>query len=345
MRLPFRRKPEARESATPFTDAVINATEQAASGTGTATAASVGALEACAGVLGRAIAAAEVSGAGAAENAISPAFLNLTAREMLRRGEAVFSIEVANGRVNLQPVGSWDVQGNSPAESEWTYRVDVFGPSSSHTRLVSSAEVLHFRWSVNPARPYLGIGPLQVATTTGRLAGNLEAALANEAGTPTGHLLPGPSEAVTPPFKAALQALKGGLRLVTTSRESEPGAAPQFDWKPQRLGANPPQAIIQAREAAERTIAAACGIPYSLIGESEGMGQREAYRRLQALTVTPTAMLIESELRAKLDAPMLALRFDGLRAADIEGRARSAKALVAAGVDADRALRIAGLEG
>ena len=59
--------------------------------------------------------------------------------------------------------------------------------------------------------------------------------------------------------------------------------------------------------------------------------------------VQPLADLLAAELAVKLDVPGLRLTFDRLFASDLSGRARAFGSLVQAGMDADRAARLAGL--
>ena len=82
----------------------------------------------------------------------------------------------------LRPAGSWDVRGG-PRESEWWYRLDLFGPSSGNeTRFVPGASVLHFRYAVDPSRPWTGISPIQWARLTAAGLANLESMVTSRGG-------------------------------------------------------------------------------------------------------------------------------------------------------------------
>ena len=96
---------------------------------------------------------------------LSPAVLNLIARDLIRRGESLWVIGVSEGAVSLHPAGSWDVRGDpvghGRGESGWHYRLDLFGPSSNVTRYLPASAVLHFRYSVDVAsRPWQGLSPI-----------------------------------------------------------------------------------------------------------------------------------------------------------------------------------------
>ena len=219
---------------------------------------------------------------------INPAFLGLVGRSLVRRGESVFVIGVERGRIQLQPVGSWDVRGGSDP-SRWFYRCDVYGPSGNQTRFLPGASVLHFKWGVDPSRPWHGLGPLAYASLTGRLLGNLEQRLGEEAGAAVGHLLPIPQDGgdggdddPLADLKASIANLKGqtGLLETTAAGWGEGRAsAPQADYVARRIGANPPATLSPLRTEAAMAVLSACGVPVSLMTDADGTSQRESWRR------------------------------------------------------------------
>ena len=66
-------------------------------------------------------------------------------------------------------------------------------------------------------------------------------------------------------------------------------SAPMLDWKPQRLGPNPPEAMVAVADAAFSRMVAACGASVSLFSDADGTAQREALRRWHMGTVRPLA--------------------------------------------------------
>ena len=76
------------------------------------------------------------------------------------------------------------------------------------------------------------------------------AALADGESGPRGGVLPLPVDGEDPTvatLKADLRNLGGKLAFVESVRTTQPGAAgssPQEDWKPRRIGANPPAAEV-----------------------------------------------------------------------------------------------------
>ena len=341
MRFPWQ-KPEKRESA-PYTDAVVQAIVAQTSGQTVADPSATAALEAASGLVARSFAAATVEGAD-----ICPSTLALIGRELIRRGEAIFLLEVAVGALRMVPVGSWDIRGGWNPD-DWHYRVDLFGPSGNVTRLVPSASVLHFKYSVDPARPWHGLSPISWARLTGRLLANVETALADEGATPRGQIIPLPGNVDIDNRRALaadLENLRGAVAMPETTADNGgdgPGGAPRKDWVPQRVGANPPSALVDLRSEAALAILSACGVPVELVSRGDGTSSREAFRRFLHSTIGPLGKMIERELRLKLERPSLSISFDALFASDLSGRARAFQSLVNGGMDTNKAAGLAGL--
>ena len=349
MRWPWGRTETRQQSGGTFTDALVAAIVARAGGASVGEPGALGALEVAAGLWSRAFASTELS---PAIPAVTPSMLASVGRELVRRGESLWAIDVSRGVITLTPAGSWDIAGGSNPET-WVYRLDTFGPSGSETRVYPASSVLHFRYAPEPERPWSSPSPLGYARATGRLAANLELRLGEEAGAPTGSLLAVPSDggdgSTDDPLaslKTDLGALRGSVALVeTTSGGWSEGraAAPQSDWKAQRMGANPPATLSELRGAAAMDVLSACGIPPGLASDkAEGSGQREAWRRF-GITMHSVARGVAQELGEKLDVPGLRLHFEALGSADLAGRSRAVGILAKAGVPLTRALELAGL--
>ena len=357
MRLPWQQpKLEKRENA-PFTDAVIAGILNATTPTQPGDALATGALETCAAIWSRGFAAAKVTPMNRATMAITPSVLAIIGRQLCRVGECVFVQKMVDGMLVLVPAGTWDVRGNWD-ETTWTYRADIFGASEHETELLPSTAVVHPRYSVDPAVPWVGLAPLRWARLTGQFAANVEARLGEEAGAPVGHLLPVPSpgaaegdgdDLVDPmaELRADLKKLRGTVALVETTASgfSEGRAgAPQSDWVSRRMGADPPAGVVETYGLSAKAVMTACGVPVSLMTDADGTSQREAWRRFAMGSLEPTARMVAEELGRKLDTPDLAFNFDSLWAHDLAGRASAVKGLVAGGMNLDAALEIAGLD-
>ena len=141
--------------------------------------------------------------------------------------------------------------------------------------------------------------------------------------------------------------MKGRTALVETTAAGYGegrGAAPQSDWKPQRIGANPPDSLRLLRGDAEMCILGATGTPVELItARSDGTAVREAWRRYVHAFLAPVGQIVAAELADKLDTPGLALDFSSLFASDITGRARAFSSMVNGGMAIERAAALSGL--
>ena len=344
---PFNRT-EIRESS--FTDALVSQIVARAGGAVSARPTATGALEACAGLIGRAFSAASVEGPAMLTAALTPAVLNLIGRELVRRGEVVFNVDVPQDALQLTPSSDFDVQGGFDPEA-WLYRLNLAGPSETTTigRREASG-VLHFRWAYEPSRPWKGLSPIAAAALAGRLSAETAKALADESSGPRGSLLAVPVDGSDPTIDALrgdLKNLNGQTALVESMKSGWGGASNSreapADWIARRLGAAPPAGLVSLHETASREVALCCGVPTALVAESPtGTGTREAWRQFLFGTVAPLGKLVADELSRKLDAP-ISLTWAELRASDLSGRARALGSMVKAGMPLDRAAALAGL--
>ena len=154
-----------------YTDTIINALIQAAEGSAR-NAHATAALESAAGLYQAAFSAAKVE---PEQEALGPSFLGEAARRLIRYGQAVYLIEVEDGKIRLRDVASWNI-GGGPNEEDWTYSLEMTGPTSSETIKRPSSGVVHLRYAVDPLRPWEGLGPLQSASATGNPHGSTRTA-------------------------------------------------------------------------------------------------------------------------------------------------------------------------
>lgn len=349
MRLKFwQRAPERRETQ-PFTDAVIQAIVSQAEGSSPGDPAQTWALECAANLYARAFSAAKVTGERTGR--ITPGVMALIARNLIRRGDSLHLMEMSRGAVDFIPAGSWDVRGGWNEDS-WFYRADLFGPSGNITRFVSSAQVLHFRYAVDPARPWHGIGPLGWARESAALKANLEKRLSEEAGGPVAHVLPIPQDGGDGEDDDPLSMLKSDIagargRTILTETTAAgwgegQGGAPQRDWKPSRLGAHPPDVLRGLRSEAGMAVLSACGVPVSLASDADGTSQRESWRRFVMGAVEPLLEIVGEELSRKLETE-IGFDLTGLWAHDLQGRAVAFQKMVQGGMALEAAVSASGL--
>ena len=352
---PFTKPKAEHRQAAPYTDAIVAAIAAAASGKTIATADATAALESAAGLVGRVLAGAKVEGPPMLTKALSPDMMQLTGRELLRRGECVFIIDAMPDGIMLTPGGSWDIAGDADPRS-WVYRVDSFGPSGNTTRTVPAEQTLHFRHMTEPSRPWAGLSPLAVARLTGRLHAETEQALADESAGPRGTLIAVPpferdAEDDTAPdatanLRTAIAGLKGKAAILEAGAWGrDESDRPRQDFTPKRLGADFPESMASLRSDTASAILSACGIPPALFeAGADGTSQRESIRRAYASLIQPTARKIEQELSYKLDAP-ITLKFEAAAWADYVGRSTIATKLAAIeGISPDLAMALAGLD-
>ena len=343
---PFKR--EARAAAEPaasYTDVLAALMVARAEGTAVDPSAT-GALECAAGLVSRAFSVATVAPANSRTMALSSSVLACIGRELIRQGEALFVLGVAEGGVvEALPASRWDVRGGRHPDS-WWYRADMPAPDDTGTISVPGQGVLHFRFAVDPRRPWEGIAPLAWASSTGRLSGALEQALAGEAAGPFGHVIPTPDvQTDRTELKADIEKIRGGVRLVDTTSSGwgeSKAAAPAGDWQQRRIGADPPASVVSLRSEAAMAVSSACGVPPPLVSPGDGTAAREAWRRFLHGTVHPLGEVVSEEASRKLGIKV-SLGFDRLFASDLSGRARAFQSLVSGGMTLDKAAALAGL--
>ena len=352
MRWPWQRT-EHRAAAT---DALLAQILSAAQGHTTGDWRAIAALETAVSLYASAFAVSTVICENARITAaLTPSFLSMVARALIRRGEFCGVLDATPGRgLAILPAASWDVRGG-PSESDWWYQAALSGPSGSTSRTVPSAGCVHVRYAVDPARAWRGLSPLEWASSTGALAGNLETRLGEEAGAPVGAYLPFPRADGDDPddesdplsdIRADIRKAGGSQVLVETMAAAfgeGRGGAPMTDWKPNRFGANPPATLEALRSNVGMAVIAACGVPLALATDADGTSQRESWRRFVHGPVAGLAAIVGAELGRKLDTPV-SFTFAGLYASDLTGRAAALGRLVKqANMPLDQARAVAGI--
>ena len=258
-------------------------------------------------------------------------------------------IEVERGELRLLPVGGHVVTGTSPDPDTWLYRCDLYGPDGSTTRTVPSAGIVHIRYSVDPSRPWRGVGPLRRAGLDADLLSSLLTRLKEESGAPVAHVIPSPVDGAatsTETLRSDLKSAKGGVVLAETmaSGYGDKAASPMQDWAVRRIGADPPEVLPALASETGARIMEALGVPSALlVASADGTSQREALRRWVHCHVAPMGRIVAAELSDKLDLPGLTLGFEALYGSDVVGRASAFKRLVEGGMAIEKAVALAGL--
>ena len=191
---PFARR-EVRAS---YTDALVSLLVREASGSGAPTgqAHATAAVESCASLWSHAFAGARLE---PEVPALDPFTLSTIARSLILDGESLHVIEVERGELRLLPAGEAVITGSSPDPDTWTYRVDLHGPNGSITRSIPAAGVVHVRYSVDPSRPWRGVGPLRRAGLDADLLSSIITRLGEEASSPVANVIPSPVDGAATP--------------------------------------------------------------------------------------------------------------------------------------------------
>lgn len=331
----WRKKPPPEVRAS-YTDTLVNALITAAAGADDAVADNTAVADYAAGMIGRLLSAATITGGGP----IAAGMLADIGQALTLKGEAVWHIRYPR----LARASGWDITGGP---DDWQYALTLPGPGNDLQLTAPARQVLHFRVNARQASPWKGRSPLSSLSTTAKLLAGLDLRLSQEAAARVGQLLPIPAAGQgteSDKIRKDMATLSGQTALVpTTASGWGQGAPPPTDWIARRFGANPPPQLADLRKQATRDVVAACGIPPVLWEGGEGAALREGYRQLLYTTLLPLAAVITAEVRSKLPLPMFSLDFNAIGATDIAGRARAYHSLTDAGMGPDEAKTLAGL--
>ena len=329
-----------------YTDQLLSTSYAAAAGRIHAT--GLGAVQASAGIIGRALATAEISGDG---GAVDAQLLENVGTDLVRFGRFIGRLTVGyNGRLRVlraAAVTSVVYGGNDP--ETWVYFLQESGPSESTTRRAVASEVVNVRINSDSYRPWEGIAPLARAVASGQLASRLAASLGDEADILVSRIIPlsaGSGETTTNQLAAALGGTLPGRIALPETQFSGAGAgrssAPQRDWFATRTGFDAPQSSATLHAHLFSEISEICGVPAALVNPSSaGPAAREAFRRLTVGTVEPFARLLEAELSRVLETKVT-IKLRRLAGVDAAGRARALHVLTEAGFAAPDAQELLG---
>ena len=221
------------ETRSGYTSQVVSAILAAATETGDDSPLGLSAVDVAAGAYARAFAAAVVE---PASPTLTPGVLAHIARCLIRTGESLHLTSTRPAACGCaRPRGGTFTAGATPRDG------GTICPSWVRTRpngASSRPRPCCIAGSRSAARPWAGVAPLTWAARTGRLAARLERATGDEAGAPTGQVLPvpeGQEEGEESPLKtllADLRKLRGNLTTVETTARGygDAAAALHSDW-------------------------------------------------------------------------------------------------------------------
>ena len=189
-----------------------------------------------AGCLGRLFAAADVTASSpTVAAALTPDLLTLIGRTLLRSGELICLLDTTGGQLSIMPAQTHSVAGG-PMPSSWEYDLMLAGPTVTQSYTGVSAErVLHFTYSTQPATPWRGNSPLEIAALAGKLSASTLRSLADESAGPLANLLGLPLDGDDPtvaPFKTAIAAARGRLATIENGGLGAQAMARLLTWFP-----------------------------------------------------------------------------------------------------------------
>ena len=293
----FRPDPHAqpeRRQASGYSNAIISAIEAVAAG-GASVATAVACVEAASAWWGRALSLARVEPANRRTAALTPSVLELIGRELGRRGEIVFDMDVTPAGVRMLPASSSYVVLGGAAPEEWIYTLTLFGPGTSRTVYRRRDAVVHVAYGRSVERPWEGRAPWQSTSLSADLLTGVERQLSGEARGASGYVLPVPdtgdkgeaedADGEDDPIVALrrdLAAAAGKTMIAPTTVGgfgAGPANAPASDYKSSRFGLAPPESAIELRRDVERWILSTYGLlPVLFSHQGPGASLREAWR-------------------------------------------------------------------
>lgn len=342
---PFR-KTEHR-SGGGYSDVISQAIYENALGTRSADSGALAAVEAACGFVSRAFMAAMVE----PEGIITPDWLALQGRQLVKAGESMSVITMRAGRIQLVPAAFWNFEndaGDPDNEDSWMCRVTTYGPSSTRSRMVGREQLIFLKWGSSPGTRYRGRSATSWASLSSKTAANTERAIADEVeGSPIAQIMALPKNPTPEKEGKILKSLtsaNGGVVLVesTMTWPGSKGEAPRRDWQAARLGPNPPEALAALKKQAYMETLGSFGLSPALFDDSDGTSKREALRQAHLGVIRPLARLLEHELSERLHVGVR-LKFDGY-GLDLVSRAQVVEKLTRAGVAMSTALQVVGFD-
>ena len=302
----------------------------------------ISAVEACATRVEFAAYTATVAGAPA----LTPSVLAYMMRHVFVTGDLVMYPRLVGHEWQVLPVSYWYVTGDVFPET-WRYDLQFYGPTGAMYLQRGYDAVIHLRRAPDPFRPWSGVSSLQRASLSYKLATLVEASLFRESRIPASSVVPMPSGVKTSTanrIKSMLQSQSIPVALPTTTQAGMGAGrtgAPQTDWKQQRVGPDPPEAMVELAGQASGKVCAALGVSPALIGDGENTGaSREARRQFQTDVLQPLAALVSAECSRFFGRPV-AVSWP-VRDDVVLTRARAAAQLIKAGYDKAEAVKLAG---
>ena len=301
------------------------------------------AVEAAAGLWSRGFAVADVTPEPVAR-LLTRDLLADIGRSLALRGGWLAAIDLSHdAQVTLTPASSWTITG-PPNRAGWVYHATFQGPTSSLTRDLKPAEVIHVSYATEQARPWLDVSPLYASGLTSRALANLERALGDELGINVSQVLISPLSEENEADRAQLSGLarlRGSLGFLTGTAMADAGFTGSADADLESAIRCPLARSIFGRRPRPRFFNA-FGVSGLFATDTTASARRESYRAFIASTLAPLAAKLASAASAALPYGDVELSFSEMKSTDLAARSRSLKALVESGVDLAEARKLTG---
>ena len=345
MKFPFftrqQPQPAAMETRANYSDAVLDAVLSHVSSP-SPRASATAAAETAIGLIARSFAASVVTPVFL-QQTLTSGFLASVGRDLSISGNSVWLVDVGDaGEFQFQPCFDWDIAGKSLDSARWSYAVKMGSPSGDVERRAPAGRVLHIRINPHPAKPWVGRGPLQLASADSETLGRIADSLRLESRAPVAHVIPLPHAAgadtalpdgttrrgnasrIADALGSAdgrtqlLEALGMGLRDDTANLRNE--------YQQHNFGPTVPVGSIDLRDRTSLLVLQAFGVsPGLLTGEATAMIQ--ARKGLYLDVLRPWANAITEALSITLNTNV-SLDFSRSQFYDIQRMSRAVATLL-----------------
>ena len=279
--------------------------------------------EACAGLLSRAMALAEVNGAGDAANYFDVPTLMEIARDLVIKGEAFY----------LKEAGFLQWYEDYQLVNRRNYMVSINGTQ----RTIGADRVFHPRYSVDRLTGR-GVSAMANARRLRLATIQAEGVIENESRARSAVVLPAPyTGADKSAFEKSIESARGNVVTVDKVSSSRTDNNVQL-YRPIRIGMDTPANVLEAYHTMYRHSLNALGV-MSLF--TDGTDKREGIRLTLHTFIKPYARIIEAAAR-RIGVEMT-LGFASLMASDIQAKARAYVGFISTDMDPETALELSGL--
>lgn len=258
--------------------------------------------------------------------------------DLCLRGESCWHIRTDGAALDLVPVAFWDDLGRG------RYHLHIARVDESETVRALEDEVLKLTINADPTQPWRGRSPFALMGLSPALMAEIEQAVSGAMPMTGKGVLPVPSTIAPEQKDKVLSGLRSGSLATVMSKAdfAHQTGGDRAEFKRVELTPDLSKADLNTfTDDLHNRLLTAAGVPPALMTPNGNAGaMREAYRLFALQTVQPLARQMLPELTRKLG--VTALRSDDMMSADTAGRARSVGALVNAGVELDRAMKLVG---